>query len=43
MLVSARVGEKYAAQSMRWLWWSAGGLAVVVLLATIVVGVIWSR
>jgi len=42
LLVSSRVGEKYATPSRRWLWWSAGGLAVAVLLAGIAVGVMWA-
>ncbi len=41
MLVSSRVGEKYAEQKRRLLWWSAGGIAALILLVTIVAGVMW--
>ena len=41
MLVSSRVGEKYAEQKRRLIWWSAGGIAALILLATIVAGVMW--
>jgi len=42
LLVSTRVGTKYAAQKRRWLWWTAGGLASAVALAAISAGLIWA-
>jgi hypothetical protein len=41
VLLTSRVGAKYDAPSRRWLWWSAGGIAAVVVLTLVVAGVLW--
>jgi hypothetical protein len=42
LLVSTRVGTKYAAQQRRWSWWTAGGIAAAILVGSGIVGLVWA-